>query len=123
MLSLASYVVGPLVELLTKNSLRKLTESIHCDDRHVIVKVADCLFANVYLPCAGTINRQAICEDIFADIWVWRERHKECNIVVAGDFNVCLDDCDNAARSILRFADDCSLVRCDDLFPRKKVPT
>jgi len=59
--------------------------------------------------------QQTICEeDILADIWVWRERHKNAILLSP-------DGSDSVARSMLRFVDDCSLVRCDDLFPTAKV--
>ena len=48
-----------------KKSLRKNTETVYCSDRYVIVRIADCLFVNVYLPCVGTNDHTQICEDIF----------------------------------------------------------
>ena len=42
---------------LIKISLRKITRLIHCSDRCVIVKIVDCLFSNVYLPCVTVYCR------------------------------------------------------------------
>ena len=108
---------------LINNTLRKITETVCCSDRYVIVKIADCLLVNVYLPCDGTINVNLICDDVLADIYAWRQRYNKCQIVVAGDFNANLDVSDSVSRAVSHFIDDCSLLRCDDLFPREKVPT
>jgi len=45
------------VIVLVKKSLRHLTECVHCDERYVIVKVANCLIVNLYLPCVGSKDR------------------------------------------------------------------
>ena len=42
---------------------------------------------------------------------------------MAGDFNVNLDSSDAVASRLLRFIMDCSLVRCDDIFPLQKTVT
>ena len=42
------------VIILIKSTLRKITKTIHCCDRYIIVKVGDCIFVNIYLPCSGT---------------------------------------------------------------------
>ena len=49
---------------MIKNDLRTLTQAIHSEERFVIVKVANFLIINVYLPCVGTGDRLLICEDI-----------------------------------------------------------
>ena len=41
--------------ILIKNELCKETRTIHCDERYVIVKVANYIFVNVYLPCVGVM--------------------------------------------------------------------
>ena len=111
------------VVILIKNSFRKLTEAIHCSDRYAIVKVGSCLFVNVYLPCAGTLDRQLVCDDVLGEIDAWLSRYSDCEIVVAGDFNVNLDCGDNIASSICEFASINKLIRCDELFPTEKRPT
>ena len=108
---------------LIKNNLRKLTKTIHCDDRYVIIPIGDCIFVNVYLPCAGSSNRQLICENTLAEIWAWCQPHEGSKVIIAGDFNVDLDSADTVARSINRFAHNCLLSRCDELFPNAKCST
>jgi len=85
--------------------------------------VLNCLFINVNLPCSGTVNRLTTCVDLLADIWSWREYYSDCKCVIGGDFNTNLDSCDEVARCLTGFINDCLLVRCDDLFPSQKVNT
>ena len=88
-----------------------------------IVKVCNHLLINVYLPCSGTENRQMICTDLLADIWSRRECFSDCECVVAGDFNAVLDNNNAVSQCLTNFLNDCSLVRCDDLFPSQKADT
>jgi len=109
---------------LVNNSLRGLTRTLHCDDRYTIVKVANCLFINVYLPCVGTADRLLICDDILQHITTWCEGYDDCQYVMAGDFNVNLDnDTDSVAAAVNLFARNFSLVRADRLFPIGKRST
>ena len=50
-------------------------------------------------------------------------RFHDCSVVMAGDFNVNLDQTDSVASSVLDFASYYSLLRCDELFPSEKRPT
>ena len=111
------------VAILVKSSLRKETSTIHCSDRYVIVKVRNCLFVNVYLPCSGTADRQLVCDDVLSDIGGWLSRYHDCSVVMAGDFNVNLDRTDSVAGSIHEFVSYNGLLRCDELFASKKRPT
>ena len=43
-----------------KDSLRKITKTVHCSDRYVIVKVGDCIFVDVCLRCVRPTDRQLI---------------------------------------------------------------
>jgi len=56
---------------MIKNDLHTLIQTIHSEERFVIVKVANFLSINVYLPCVGTGDRLLICEDIglLENIW------------------------------------------------------
>jgi len=54
---------------LVKNDLRSQLKTVHSDDRFVIVKLANYLLINVYLPCLGTKDRLLICENIFENLW------------------------------------------------------
>jgi len=59
---------------LVNNKWRKVTETVKCDDRFVIIKIGDLLIVNVYFPCQGTADRIAICEDMICEIGRWCER-------------------------------------------------
>jgi len=110
--------------VLIKKELRRVTQTVHCDERYVIVKVANYLFVNVYLPCVGTTDRTVISDDILTDIWAWREHYSNCQLFIAGDFNVCLDNnSDVYSSNINDFLLRYSMSRCDDLFPQAKVGT
>ena len=80
------------VMMLIRNELRRLTETIHCDERYVVIRVANYLLVNVYLPCVGSNDRLLICDDVVMDISAWRDRYLDCKLVIAGDFNVDLDN-------------------------------
>jgi len=71
---------------LIKSSLRGATSTIHCSERYVIVKVGDCIIINIYLPRVGFINRELLCDDLFAEIDAWCQRYSDCNIIIADDF-------------------------------------
>ena len=45
---------------LVKNDLRSQLKTVHSHDRFVIVKLANYLLINVYLPCVGTKDRLLI---------------------------------------------------------------
>jgi len=102
--------------------MRKITRTIHCD-RYSIVKVGDCIFINVYLPCVGSVNRQLVCEEVLAEIDAWCQRYSDCSVIFAGDRNVDLDFADNIASVISNFTENHSLIRCDELFPTEDRPT
>ena len=54
----------------------------------------------------------------------WCERYDDCQYVLAGDFNVNLDnDTDGVALVVNTFARNFSLVRADSLFPLAKRST
>lgn len=113
---------GGVMTLINKR-LRKFVETIHCEERYTAVRVANCLIVNVYLPCAGSSDRLFVCEELLASISALRERYHKYQCVIAGDFNVNLDSSDPVARCINKFLDDCSLIRCDDVFPLRKAAT
>jgi len=108
---------------LVNNNLRNYTESVKCDDRYAIIKVGDLLLVNIYLPCSGTNDRLAICEDIFLEIGACCERFPGCQVIVAGDFNCNLDNNDVIAQSVNSFMAEWSLVRCDQIYPNSGLFT
>ena len=89
---------------MIKNDLRSLTQTIHSEERFIVVKVANYLLINGYLPCVGTRDRMLICEELFDNLWYWRERFPDCECLVAGDFNADLNNvCDDMARYVNSF--------------------
>lgn len=114
---------GGLMTLI-KNDLRDLCQTIHSEERLVIVKLANYLLCNVYLPCVGTCDRLLICEDLFESLRSWYASYPNCECVIAGDFNVDLNNCsDDVARYINSFISDCGFYRCDHLTPYHCKPT
>ena len=114
---------GGLMTLI-KNDLRSLLKTVHSDDRFVIVKLANYLLINVYLPCVGTKDRLLICENIFENLWSWREHYPDCECIIAGDFNADLNGCvDDVAQYVNSFISSYGLSRCDSLTPYQGQPT
>jgi len=111
------------VMCLINNRLRTVTKTVYCSERYIVIKVCDCIIVDIYLPCTGSANRELICGDTLAEISGWCQRYNDCNVVIAGDFNVDLDCNSNIARSVCNFADRLSLVRCDKLFSNEYQPT
>jgi len=101
---------------LVNNKLRTVTETIVCEERFVLIRVANVLIVNVYFPCHGTPDRKDICIDLLQEISSWIHRFPNCECIVAGDFNCSLDTNDTIANSINSFINVCALKRCDHLF-------
>ena len=70
----------------------------------VIVKVADWLLVNIYLPCAGANDRWTSSFDTLNEITSWCEQFNNLSLLFGGDFN-----CDLSSKS------KCSVV-INDLF-------
>ena len=58
------------VMALTRKDLRSHTQLIHCDDRFVVMRVANYLIVNVYLPCSGTKDRLVTFTNILARYYI-----------------------------------------------------
>ena len=102
---------------LISNKLRTITETVCCSERYTIIRVANYLIVNVYLPCVGTPDRLLSCEDILADIQSWRIKYSMCDCIIAGDLNCNLDSGDQAAALVSGFIRSSYLTRCDHLYP------
>lgn len=109
------------VMILVKNSLKYHSETIYCSDRFALVRVANWIFVDLYLPCVGTQDRLLICEDVLNDMWSWCERFPSCKTLLCGDFNADLNESDPVCRLINLFMVSHNFCRCDELFggPRK----
>ena len=101
------------VMILVKSKLRDCTCIVSRDERYVAVIVGDLLFINVYLPCAGTVNRLLIYENVLQNI----QHCIENNPVFGGNLNVDLNECCLVSKIVNEFAEDNDLIRCDKLFP------
>ena len=108
---------------LVKNSLRNNTTTIYCSERFAIIKICNLIVINIYLPCVGSDNRLAICQDVFHQLWAWRDQYAEHEIIIAGDFNVDIDNNDIVANFVNSFLKAHSLVRCDHICKNAKVAT
>ena len=78
------------------------------------------LIHNVYLPCRGTDSRLLLCQDTLLDMWSWRGQFPDCHCIVAGDFNVDVDDNDVVASFVHDFCKSRELHSCYELFPDQK---
>jgi exonuclease III len=107
------------VMFMINNNLRSITEFICSADRYAIIRVADWIFVNVYLPCKGTVDRQLICEDILEDIWSHRDRLADCKFLIGGDFNVDLCATGATASAVNSFLVKYDLVCTDKSLIRK----
>ena len=88
---------------LINNDLRKNTVTIHSDERFVIVKVGQYLLVNMYFPCFGTADRLIVYENLLSDIAMWRDRYRDRECVIAGDFNCDLDGTAAVSLMVQRF--------------------
>ena len=113
---------GGVITLINKN-LRKFVETIHCDERYVIIRLANYIIVNVYLPCVGSADRMLVCEDMLSSISVHCDNFPQCKFIMGGDFNVDLDSSDPIAICVNKFLQDHLLTRCDDIFSSRKCAT
>ena len=112
------------VMVLIRDDLRTVTETIYCEERFAILRVGNYLIATVYFPCVGSNDRYLLCEEILYTISAWRARYTELEFMLAGDFNVNLDNSgDCIVKLFSNFMRTFNLSRCDDLFPNQKAPT
>jgi len=109
------------VVTLINNRLRNITQTVHCDERFCIVKIGDnrdIVIVNVYLPCQGTQDRSILCDDLLAQILSWCDRYSGCDLIIAGDFNCCLDSIsDPVSHQLNNLVSHYMLQCCDILFP------
>jgi len=114
---------GPLIGrpfggaiILVKNELLSAAECIYTAERFVIVRVGNLVIINVYLPCSGTVDRELIYNDLFAEISAWKTKYDYCDCILAGDFNCDLNSNCTASADVNKFLAVNNLVRCDALY-------
>jgi Reverse transcriptase (RNA-dependent DNA polymerase) len=76
------------VMILAKHSLTHFTTILCASERLVVIKIGNVLICNVYFPCVGTSNRDAITEKLCFEIDGWLDRYRQCAYIVGGDFNM-----------------------------------
>ena len=54
--------------LCIKNIQKNIARVVCAEERYVIVIVGDMLLINVYVPCAGTADRQFIYDEVFCNL-------------------------------------------------------
>ena len=101
---------------LINNRLRNCTKTVHSSDRYCIVIICNLVIVNVYLPCAGTPDRNLICSNVLHEIESWLQDYSDFNVLFAGDFNVDLDSVSDISSQINSFSSSHTLTRCDLLF-------
>jgi len=79
------------VMTLVSRKLERATEVICASERCVIVIVGNLLLINVYLPCAGVVDRHLICEEVLNNIQIWKDKYPDNICIIGGDFNTDLD--------------------------------
>ena len=68
------------------------------------INQSNCLMTvNVYMPCSGTLNRHLIYSDIIHEIQSLFSAYPDCNYLIGGDFNVCLDSSESRWRHCQEF--------------------
>jgi len=108
---------------MIKNKLRKISETIFCSDRCAIVRVANLLLVNIYLPCVGTDDRLLISQDLMAQVFAVCDQFTSCEYIIAGDYNVNIDSSDSVANYINDIITERSLLRADILFNKSNIAT
>ena len=76
--------------IIVNKKFASITTAIASSERFTVIKLAEWLFITVYLPSAGTTNRDLIFFDTLAEFDLLIEAHLNCHIMVAGDFTTDL---------------------------------
>ena len=115
---------GPLIgrpfggtAMIIKKNLASVSENIISSDRYTVVKIANWLLFNVYMPCVGTDYREYLYVEILSEFDSMLAAHPNCSCLVGGDFNTCLDNPVNESVAINTFIVNNMLHRCDVLIP------
>jgi Reverse transcriptase (RNA-dependent DNA polymerase)/Endonuclease/Exonuclease/phosphatase family len=99
--------------ILIKGNLSKDCCMLYSCDRCIVVKIGKNIFVNLYLPCAGTLDRNLLIEDLLNNVLNVVSEHADCAILLGGDLNCDLDGLSEAAIAINAFVHDNNLTRCD----------
>ncbi len=113
------------VMILAKHSLNYFINTLCAIERLVVIKIGNIIICNVYLPCAGTINREAIMEEVCGEIDEWLDRYSQCAYIIGGDFNmdnhfINASDCASPIRQLIAKH---QLQFCAQCFGKQSTPT
>jgi hypothetical protein len=81
-------------------------------ERFAIICIGDIIIVSVYLPCAGTANREFMCDEIINDINYWIDEYPQNKIVLGGDLNCNLNDNSQITNLLNDFIDKNNLTKC-----------
>ena len=101
---------------LVNRKLQNITRVVCAEERYVIVTVGNILLMNLYLPCAGSVNRQYIYDEVFCNLLSWIDNYPDHMLILGGDLNVDIDNVCPISTLVNKFVFDCNLHRCDTLF-------
>lgn len=105
------------VAILIKNKFASCTVNVMNCDRLSIVKIANYLVINVYMPCTGTVDRLTLYCDLLSELQAVIDSNSNCDCIIGGDFNTDLDCSGAATDPVNQFITSNRLMRCDLLFP------
>ena len=103
--------------ILIRKKLAQSTRMILCSERVTIVRIAEWLFLNVYLPCSGTDQRLLLCNNILQELQGVINAYPGCKCLIGGDFNVDLNQDSMCSKDINDFIFRNNMARCDLLYP------
>jgi len=64
---------------------------ISVTDRYVVVVVCDVIIINLYLPCAGSVDRLDLCEEILDNLCLLLSEYSNYRVILGGNLNVDLE--------------------------------
>jgi len=94
-------------------------ENIISQDRFTAVKINNWLLITMYMPCAGTAQRELLYDDVLYELQALINQYPSCDCLIGGDFNVDLDNdiTRPISRTVNTFNCKNKLHRCDQITP------
>ena len=115
------------VMVLLKHELSHLTQTLCANERLIVIKMHNLLLFNVYFPCAGTVNRGLIFEELCDQIDDWIDKYSDgdcdCECIIGGDLNIDLGETCSESRILTNFMAKHGLQPCDAIFHQDNIPT
>jgi len=121
---------GPLIgrpfggtAMLINKRLIAVTSIVVSRERYTVIKVANWLIINAYMPCSGTNDRFVLYCDTLNELQDVVDNHRDCDILICADLNVELSSSNNITLAVNDFIKSNNMYRCDVLFPSANVHT